>query len=157
MLHPYGTTIIVACLNNLSAPFNCILVNSLWYRNPRRLNVVDKATGRGPEMRRFGIKWDYVNNDNKLHQQQVVEAWAEYGIKVHSGTGKWCWHRRKMSFQLSIERSCRYIVQSIIDEIILNWGSLFTLKCMKARPVAVSTTLSLLGFLYYKVFTKIQL
>ena len=59
MLHPYGTTIIVACLDNLSASFNCILLNTLWYRNPRRLNVVDTAIGRGPEMQKFGIKWVY--------------------------------------------------------------------------------------------------
>ena len=76
MLHPYGTTIIVACLNNLLAFFNCILVHTLWYRNPRRLNVVDTAIGRGPEMQKFGIKWVYLNDDNKLYQQQVVEAWA---------------------------------------------------------------------------------
>ena len=44
----------------------------------------------GPEMQRFGIKWVYADNDNKLHQKQVIDTWAEYGIKVHPGAGKRC-------------------------------------------------------------------
>ena len=42
----------------------------------------------GPEMQRFGIKWVYADNDNKLHQKQVIDAWA----------GKRCWDRRKGGF-----------------------------------------------------------
>ena len=52
----------------------------------------------GPDMQRFGIKWVYADNDNKLHQKQVIDAWAEYGIEVHPGAGKRCWDRRKGGF-----------------------------------------------------------
>ena len=47
----------------------------------------------GPAMQAFGVKWVYADNDNKLHQQQVIDAWLEYGIKVHPGAGKRCWDR----------------------------------------------------------------
>ena len=52
----------------------------------------------GPAMQPHGIKWVYADNDCKLHQKQVIEAWAEYGIRVHTGAGKRCWDRQKGGF-----------------------------------------------------------
>lgn len=49
----------------------------------------------GPAMEAAGIEWVYADNDMKLHQKQVVEAWAEYGIKVHPGAGKRCWDKKR--------------------------------------------------------------
>ena len=49
-------------------------------------------------MEAVGVKWVYADNDSKLHQRQVVEAWAEYGIRVHPGAGKRCWDREKGGF-----------------------------------------------------------
>jgi len=52
----------------------------------------------GPAMQELGIKWVYADNDNKLHQKQVIDAWQEYGIKVHPGAGKRCWDRAEGGF-----------------------------------------------------------
>ena len=52
----------------------------------------------GPAMQAFGVKWVYADNDNKLHQQQVIDAWLEYGIKVHPGAGKRYWDRCEGGF-----------------------------------------------------------
>lgn len=52
----------------------------------------------GPAMEALGVEWVYADNDNKLHQKQVIEAWAEYGIKVHPGAGKRCWDREEGGF-----------------------------------------------------------
>ena len=89
MLHPYVTTIVVACFDHLSATFDCVLVETLWYKTPWRLDIVDKATGRAPKAFPCIPKWI---------QKQVIDAWAEYGIKVHPGAGKRCWDWWKGGF-----------------------------------------------------------
>ena len=40
------------------------------------------------------------DNNLKLHQKQVVEAWSEYGIRVHPGAGKRYWDRKKNGFSV---------------------------------------------------------
>jgi len=52
----------------------------------------------GPQMKAAGVKWIFADNDSKLHQKQVIEAWSWFGIKPWPGTGKRCWDRKKGGF-----------------------------------------------------------
>ena len=52
----------------------------------------------GPLMKTAGVKWIFADNDSKLHQKQVIEAWAFFGIKLWPGAGKRCWDRKVGGF-----------------------------------------------------------
>ena len=41
-----------------------------------------------PAMKEDGIKCVFADNDCKLHQKQVKDAWAELGIKLYPGSGQ---------------------------------------------------------------------
>ena len=45
-----------------------------------------------------GIKGVFADNDCKLHQKQVKDAWAEFGIKLYPGSGQRCWDRMEGGF-----------------------------------------------------------
>ena len=52
----------------------------------------------GPAMKADGVKYIYCDNDSKLHQKQVKEAWAEFGISLHPAAGKNSWDREVGGF-----------------------------------------------------------
>jgi len=52
----------------------------------------------GPAMQEDGIKWVFADNDCKLHQKQVKDAWAKFGIKLYPGAGQRCWDKVEGSF-----------------------------------------------------------
>ena len=56
------------------------------------------VTTLGPQMRAAGVKWIFTDNDSKLHQQQVSDAWAQFGIRLWPGACKRCWDRRRGGF-----------------------------------------------------------
>ena len=49
-------------------------------------------------MKAAGVKYMIVDNDSKLHQKQVQEAWKRWGIKLIPGAGKRCHDRKKGGF-----------------------------------------------------------
>ena len=46
----------------------------------------------------YGIKLVFTDNDCKLHQKHVKDAWAEFVIKLYPGSGQRCWDRMEGGF-----------------------------------------------------------
>ena len=59
----------------------------------------------GPAMKADGIKYAYADNDSKLHQKQVKDAWAQYGIALHPAAGKNSWDREDGGFPVDWPKS----------------------------------------------------
>ena len=61
-------------------------------------------TTLGPAMETDGIKWVIADNDGKLHQKQVKDAWAQFGIKLYPGSGQRCWDREEGGFPVDFPK-----------------------------------------------------
>ena len=67
----------------------------------------------GPAIKKDGITTVYADNDNKLHQKQLKEAWAEYSIELHPSASKNSWDRAVGGFPvdpkfMSLDRSVHH-------------------------------------------------
>ena len=47
----------------------------------------------GPALQKAGVKFVFADNDGKLHQEQVHEAWGKFGISLWKAAGKTSWDR----------------------------------------------------------------
>merc|ERR1712139_9781 len=110
-----------------------------WNATPHYKLVGESVTGDsivravvetlGPAFKKAGVKVVFADNDGKLHQQQVKEAWARFGITLWPAAGKTSWDRAVEGFPVDfpsfmpLDASIHHLWKNSKEGLYARWNA----------------------------------